>query len=214
MTPPRRSPTTTGATSRAAKAQKPAPAKAQQAKKTGSKGAGGTARKDAPGAKARRKPPQAEVLAPPPYDAAAVGRVAARINIITVDLVHAHFEREDDGPLPRVPEQETLPEIVFQPSWELAGDGATLGCLFRFAALPAEDPAPYRLIAHFRILYAVSGDGPLDDSDVEAFVFWNGMFNCWPYWREYLSSTTNRAGLPRFVLPVIGVPREPEQEMP
>ena len=51
----------------------------------------------------------------------------------------------------------------------------------------------------------------LDEGDVNLFANWNSVFNAWPYWREYLSSTINRAQLPRFIVPVMGVPRTPAQ---
>jgi len=56
-------------------------------------------------------------------------------------------------------------------------------------------------------LAAFLNDGEIDRSDLEQFVHWNVLFNAWPYWREYLASTLNRAQLPRFVVPVMGVPR-------
>ena len=85
---------------------------------------------------------------------------------------------------------------------------AQLGCLLRFGAFrDDDDDQPYRLFAHFRLLYSVRDPAGVDDDDVHQFVAWNAMFNAWPYWREYLASTVNRAGLPRVTLPVIGVPR-------
>lgn len=156
----------------------------------------------------RRETREVPPRTPPQYDPAAVGRIAARVQIRNVELVHAFFERSDAGPLPRESPTDQVPEVLMDPRWELSDDGSTLGCLLKFATrLVSEDAPTYRLIAHFRLVYSLNGETPLDESDVEAFVFWNAVFNAWPYWREFLSSTVNRAGLPRFVLPVLGLPR-------
>jgi hypothetical protein len=38
----------------------------------------------------------------------------------------------------------------------------------------------------------------------------NGVFNAWPYFREFLQSATTRMGIPQFVLPVFRVRKAPE----
>ncbi len=37
------------------------------------------------------------------------------------------------------------------------------------------------------------------------FASLNGVFNAWPYFREFLQSATTRMGLPQFVLPVFRI---------
>lgn len=149
----------------------------------------------------------------PAYEAAAVGRVATRVQIENVELVHAHFERLDDGPRPLSTPPSFVPEIGLDFDWEVDDAGELLGCLFRFGAYKDDgDDQPYRLFAHFRLLYSVRNAGELDSGDIHQFVAWNAMFNAWPYWREYLSSTVNRAGLPRVTLPVMGVPRSSSEQ--
>lgn len=44
-------------------------------------------------------------------------------------------------------------------------------------------------------------------AELEAFANLNGVFNAWPYFREFLQSATTRMGLPPFVLPVFRVRR-------
>lgn len=43
--------------------------------------------------------------------------------------------------------------------------------------------------------------------ELEAFANLNGVFNAWPYFREFVQSVTTRMGLPPFVLPVFRVQR-------
>jgi hypothetical protein len=161
-------------------------------------------------------PPQAEPEAssdarsdagPPAYDQAAVGRVVGRIEIRDVELVHAHFDRDDDGPLAVRAPSELEPDILIDVEWRQ--DGPSFGCLIRFGA-ECDDghPLPFRLFAFFRVTYTISGDEPVSSGDLDQFAHWNAVFNAWPYWREYLSSTINRSGLPRVVLPVMRVPRQ------
>jgi hypothetical protein len=157
---------------------------------------------------APESPEQTEPAGPPPYDAGAVGRVAACVEILSVELLGAYFERADDSPLPVEAPGELTPAIgIGGVEWELSPDGSTLGCAVNFGATFDTEPEPYELYARFRLLYALQDGAELDEADVNLFAHWNSVFNAWPYWREYLSSTINRAQLPRFVVPVMGVPR-------
>jgi hypothetical protein len=155
---------------------------------------------------------------PPAYDPAAVGRIAQVVEIQTVELIGAHFDRVDEGPLPDAALDEATPDLGVFAEWGLSTDRHELGCLIHFAATfddnvesddPEDEPlGPYYLFARFRVLYRIAEDGAdLSPDDVAQFVMWNAVFNAWPYWREYLSSTINRAQLPRFLVPVMGVPR-------
>jgi hypothetical protein len=149
-----------------------------------------------------------EPVGPPPYDADAVGRVAAKVEIVSVELLGAYFERSDDGPLPIDAASELTPEIgIGGVEWEISADGTTLGCVVNFGATFEVEPMPYELYARFRLLYSIEEGLKLSEADLKQFANWNSVFNAWPYWREYLSSTVNRAQLPRFVVPVMGVPK-------
>lgn len=56
--------------------------------------------------------------------------------------------------------------------------------------------------ASFAIHYSIQSSGDLEDASVKAFALTNGIFNAWPYWREYVQSTAARMGLPPIVIPV------------
>ena len=81
-----------------------------------------------------------------------------------------------------------------------------LGCLLTFAT--TSEQAPYSLVAKFRLVYRINPGDALSSDDIENFVHWNAVFNAWPYWREYLSSTVNRANLPRIYAPVMRLPMD------
>ena len=144
---------------------------------------------------------------PVPYDPIAVGRVASRVEIFSIELLASSFDRADDGPLPEEFGGEFVPEIgVGGIEAAVSADGSTLGCVANFVATFDEDPEPYSAYARFRLLYSIEEGPQLDPSDVRQFAEWNAVFNAWPYWREYVSSVVNRAQLPRFVVPVMGIP--------
>ena len=66
-----------------------------------------------------------------------------------------------------------------------------------------EDDELFKVEAAFVASYAFSDDEPIAPEAVDAFAKLNGVFNCWPFWREYLQSSTVRMGLPPLTLPLI-----------
>jgi preprotein translocase subunit SecB len=111
-----------------------------------------------------------------------------------------HFSRRDENPIPKTQPANATPEIAVEVKTEVGE--SRLGCLFTLGTRFEQD-APYELVAKFRALYSIEGSEPLDPADVKQFAYWNALFNVWPYWREYVSSTVNRAHLPQFTVPVI-----------
>lgn len=146
--------------------------------------------------------------AAPKYDAASVGRVARRVEILTVELIGSSFARADSEPLPISAPSEEVPELSASVTYSINDDQSALGCITAFSTSFKAGAAPYELKATFRIVYSVTpGEAPLTEPDLWMFAHYNAVYNAWPYWREYLSSTINRAQLPRFILPVFRVPR-------
>lgn len=60
--------------------------------------------------------------------------------------------------------------------------------------------------ATFVLHYTMSSFEHLTDSHLRAFAQVNGVFNAWPFWREYVQSTSSRLGLPAITVPVHRVP--------
>jgi hypothetical protein len=149
----------------------------------------------------------AEEISLPSYDSSLVGRIVGGVEILDVSLIGAHFERADDGAL-QGPTQAPKPnEIGISPRWELSTDKTSLGCTVTFSTVFDEEGAPYSVVAGFRLVYSLEEGLDPRPEELEQFVYWNVVFNAWPYWREYLSSTINRAHLPVFALPVMKMPR-------
>jgi len=80
--------------------------------------------------------------------------------------------------------------------------------LTAFAKAGAESDTadePMRIEAEFILVYAVDSLDGIEREQAAAFGRMNGIHNVWPYWREYVQSTTVRLGLPPLVLaPVTG----------
>lgn len=75
------------------------------------------------------------------------------------------------------------------------------------------DDAFIRIEARFVIIYSLTELEGLTEESFNAFGEGNGIYNVWPYWREFVQSTTVRMGLPPLTLPVyrVGVTRLDQQ---
>jgi hypothetical protein len=60
-----------------------------------------------------------------------------------------------------------------------------------------------RIEAEFILNYVVEPYDEITDEQADAFGKMTGIYNVWPYWREYVQSTTVRLGLPPLVLPLV-----------
>jgi len=62
-----------------------------------------------------------------------------------------------------------------------------------------------RVEARFVVTYMVRSDEGLTQANFDAFAERNGIYNVWPYWREFVQSITARMGLPPLTIPVFRV---------
>ena len=56
--------------------------------------------------------------------------------------------------------------------------------------------------AEFLLLYKIKDCGGLTKDHFDSFGRINGVYNAWPYWREFVQNTIARMGLPAFTIPV------------
>ncbi len=83
------------------------------------------------------------------------------------------------------------------------------------AEADAEAEVKLRVTATFVLAYSVKSFEGVDDDHIRAFSAINGVFNAWPYWREFVQSTTARMGLPMpVVIPVFRLGENPFEEFP
>ncbi|MBW3600398.1 MAG: hypothetical protein KY475_24430 [Planctomycetes bacterium] len=62
-----------------------------------------------------------------------------------------------------------------------------------------------RIEARFVVTYTVRSEEGLTQTNFDAFAERNGIYNVWPYWREFVQSITARMGLPPLTVPVFRV---------
>jgi hypothetical protein len=78
---------------------------------------------------------------------------------------------------------------------------------FKFSATEKKSKGKPLLViaATFIAEYEMAEGFHPSDENLNAFVNTNAVFNCWPYWREYVHSTTARMNLPPLTLPFFRV---------
>jgi preprotein translocase subunit SecB len=63
--------------------------------------------------------------------------------------------------------------------------------------------APIRIQGEYELEYSLESFDNIKPENIRAFGLMNGVYNAWPYWREFVQSMTVRMGLPPLTLPVI-----------
>ena len=62
-------------------------------------------------------------------------------------------------------------------------------------------PDSFSVLATFVLIYSISSFEGIDERNIIAFATTNGIYNAWPYWREFLQNTTTRMGFPPVIAP-------------
>jgi preprotein translocase subunit SecB len=87
---------------------------------------------------------------------------------------------------------EDKTQIMVRPSFSLRGTSS--------AELGTE--TLLSISCQFLLVYDVTTVADIPDANLQAFAQLNGVYNSWPYWREYVQNMVGRMGLPRLVIPV------------
>ena len=75
----------------------------------------------------------------------------------------------------------------------------------------SKDSSPNIVIeAEFLLIYEIKNLEGIKKDNIEAFGRINGIYNAWPYWREFVQDTIARMGLPRLTVPVFRLGPSPE----
>ena len=80
---------------------------------------------------------------------------------------------------------------------------------FRLKAFPSDKTSrdcDAVIEAEFMLVYAVDTLQEVKQENLNVFGQTNGIFNAWPYWREFVQSATARMGLPPLTLPAYRLP--------
>ena len=67
------------------------------------------------------------------------------------------------------------------------------------------------LAASFLLTYRLDRFDGLTEEGFEQFANLNGIYNAWPYWREFIQNTVVRMGLPPLTIPVFRIVESPSK---
>jgi hypothetical protein len=137
--------------------------------------------------------------------------VSRRVQMLEVRLLESRAEQKRG-------DEDMGHRITLNAHVETHVDGQRLEVFphFRLVAKRPDaspDDAFIRIEARFVIVYSLTSLDNLNADSFNAFGEGNGIYNVWPYWREFVQSTTVRMGLPPLTLPVyrVGVTRLDQQ---
>ncbi|MBW8041459.1 MAG: hypothetical protein FVQ85_15880 [Planctomycetes bacterium] len=66
--------------------------------------------------------------------------------------------------------------------------------------------------ASFLLAYKIENFEGLTQEGFEQFANLNGIYNAWPYWREFVQNTVTRMGLPSLSIPVFRIVEPPKEK--
>jgi hypothetical protein len=98
-------------------------------------------------------------------------------------------------------------------SYDLDAEIVNVVPKFTMQGFPKEDEAkdPSVVIeAAFVLTYQGRGIAALKKENFDCFGEFNGVYNAWPYWREFVQGMVHRMGLPKLVVPVFRITAPPK----
>ena len=70
---------------------------------------------------------------------------------------------------------------------------------------------PLKLKVEYELKYKVPPDFKATKAEIGSFAKVNGVYNAWPYFREYVQTTLQKMNLPPLILPVYRIPPPPKK---
>ncbi len=144
-------------------------------------------------------------------EVALAGKVARLCELRSVILLQsrAHLNVDRLKPVGRGSRPASLePDISMRAEGKLVSQNV-LQARLRFRLAAAERGATkqpiFQIVSVFLLEYQLADGFRPTPEELKAFVSANGLFHCWPYWRELVQNTTTRMGLPPVTLPFFRV---------
>ena len=134
-----------------------------------------------------------------------VVKVSDKVNILNVALIQSSFFRK-----PETNRVKLSLEIESNVKYEVDRKNSVILVFpeFRLDGFPekAEKGEPsLHIEAVFVLVYKVSSLTGLKEENFKAFANANGIYNSWPYWREFVQNTVVRMGLPPLTIPAFHI---------
>jgi hypothetical protein len=139
--------------------------------------------------------------------------VMKRVEIKTMRMMSAHVSQK----------QDVLAGGTLQVSYTVRtetrvtpeGDGIAVDAHYALTALQSQATEPVvEIKTTLEVTYACSEADTFPLEAIQEFGQANGVFNTWPYWREYVQSSIARMGLPTLIVPVfrLALPPKPTKK--
>jgi hypothetical protein len=113
--------------------------------------------------------------------------------------------------------EDMLPQFVH--SARISPDGLRDGEFYVIASLvvrivsESDQKEHAAMKVQFELGYKLPSDFTASRSELNAFANVNGVFNAWPYFREFVQTTSQKMDLPVILLPVYRVPQRPRSSV-
>ncbi len=144
--------------------------------------------------------------APTSVDLAAAARIAKRVDLKDIRL----SEITASGPIKTNGLLE--PEVRHACTTRQEGDSLEVLCSYN-VRVKSGDVEVVRAEFKYTIIYTLSGDDPVESSDLEHFAFANGTYHSWPFVRQLVFDLTANMGFAPYTLPVFQFnPKPPKRE--
>jgi preprotein translocase subunit SecB len=137
--------------------------------------------------------------------------VSDRVQIKSVFVIESRIKRGDD-------EQFTRGGFGLKYHHEVKRhdvdqDASQIRLQLSFSVITTKDGEPEAeplllIETTLALVYSLDSFDGIDEQNVRAFAETNGVYNAWPYWREFVQSATVRMGLPALVPPVFRFDRQ------
>lgn len=127
--------------------------------------------------------------------------VAKSVGILSLEMARGVFER---GPGEHVSERDATTRFVC--GFARRGHDLQVSTEVSSKALfgSGKDREVVSFVGSFLIRYSIAGDlTRIGKAECEAFARLNGIYHVWPYWREFVQSSSVRMGLPPLVFPPV-----------
>ncbi|MFC1762381.1 hypothetical protein ACFL6U_09910 [Planctomycetota bacterium] len=133
-------------------------------------------------------------------------RVSDRVQILDVRLISCHVEQtpESSSDLPKNLDLQVNTNVEQNRDLDFILVFAEFSLEIRLEDGPSKDPI-VQIHAQFLLTYHIDSFDDLTDKAFRQFGEMNGVYNAWPYWREFVQNTTARMGLKSLTLPVFRV---------
>ena len=128
--------------------------------------------------------------------------VSQKVQLKHINLWSGSIARQSDAPISPMP---TVYNQRFSTEFSRKSE-SQLDVKVTFVWFGKSDYADNAMVeAKFTILYELADLHAHSDDQIVAFSKTNGVFNAWPYWREYLHSTCARIGIAPTTVPALTI---------